>query len=67
LLAQQREYWKQKGRIKWATLGDENTKFFHANSTVWHNKNTIMVLKNSEGQEKCTHEDKAAILWEAYK
>jgi hypothetical protein len=28
LLAQQREYWKQRGRIKWATHGDENTIFF---------------------------------------
>lgn len=26
-----------------------------------------MVLKNSEGQERCSHEDKTAILWEAYK
>jgi hypothetical protein len=26
LLDQQREYWKQRGKIKWATLGDENTK-----------------------------------------
>jgi hypothetical protein len=28
LLDQQREYWKQRGKIKWATLGDENTIFF---------------------------------------
>jgi hypothetical protein len=26
-----------------------------------------MVLKNSEGQERCSHEDKVAILWKAYK
>jgi hypothetical protein len=32
LLKQQRVYWKQRGRIKWATLGDENTKFFHGHS-----------------------------------
>jgi hypothetical protein len=67
LLAQQREYLKQRGRIKRATLRDENMKFFHANATVRHNKNSIMVLKNSEGQERCSHEDKTAILWEAYK
>jgi hypothetical protein len=30
LLQQQKEYWRQRGRIKWATLGDENTNFFHA-------------------------------------
>jgi hypothetical protein len=33
LLEQQRIYWKQRGRIKWETLGDENTKFFHVMST----------------------------------
>jgi hypothetical protein len=33
LLEQQRIYRKQRGRIKWATLGDENTKFFHVMST----------------------------------
>jgi hypothetical protein len=38
LLAQQREYCKQRGRIKWTTLGDENTNFFHANVTVRHTK-----------------------------
>jgi hypothetical protein len=36
LLEQQRIYWKQRGTAKWATLGDENTKFFPANATVKH-------------------------------
>jgi hypothetical protein len=27
-LEQQREYWRQRGRIKWVTLRDENIKFF---------------------------------------
>jgi hypothetical protein len=48
-------------------LGDENTKFFHANATIKHNKNSIMVLKNRDGQEKASHEDKVAILWKAFK
>jgi hypothetical protein len=53
--------------IKWATLGEENTKFFHANATIRHNKNAIMVLKNKDGHEKFTHEDKTVIIWEAFK
>jgi hypothetical protein len=49
LLEQQRVYWKQRGRIKWATLGEENTKFFHATATIRHNKNSILVLKTKRG------------------
>jgi hypothetical protein len=32
-----------------------------------HNKNAIMMLRNGSGEEKFSHEDKAHILWEAYK
>jgi hypothetical protein len=67
LLEQQRIYWKQRGRIKWATLGDENTKKFHANASIRHNKNSIMMLKDSEGVEKYSHEEKAEIIWESFK
>jgi hypothetical protein len=28
LLEQQTVYWKQRGNIKWAKLGDESTRFF---------------------------------------
>jgi hypothetical protein len=41
--------------------------FFHANATIRHNKNAIMILKNKDGLEKTAHEDKAAIIWEAFK
>jgi hypothetical protein len=57
----------QRGRIKWATLGDENTKFFHTTATIRHNKNSIMVLKDGNGIDKFNHEDKAQLLWEAFK
>jgi hypothetical protein len=67
LLQQQREYGKQRGKIKWATLGDENTRFFHAHATIKHNKISIIILKNTNGEEISKHEDKATILWEAFK
>jgi hypothetical protein len=67
LLENQRIYWMQRDRIKCVTLGDENTKFIHANATVRHNKNSIMSLKGADGLEKFSHEDKANILWDAYK
>jgi hypothetical protein len=66
-LKQQRVYWQQRGRIKWASLGDENMIFFHATATMKHNKNAIMMLRNGSGEEKFSHEDNAHILWEAYK
>jgi hypothetical protein len=39
----------QRERLKWLTLGDENTKFFHANGTIKHSKNSIMTLENRDG------------------
>jgi hypothetical protein len=57
----------QRERIKWATLGDENTKFFHTTASIQYNKNTIMMLKDGNGQEKHEHEDKAVLLWESFK
>jgi hypothetical protein len=67
LLEQQRVYWKQRGNIKWAKLGDENTKFFHTNATIRHNKSTIKSLMDQHGVEIFKHEDKAHIIWEAFK
>jgi hypothetical protein len=49
LLEEERIYWKQRSNIKWATLGDENTKFFHANATAMHNMNAIRVLNEVVG------------------
>jgi hypothetical protein len=56
----------QRRRIKWATLEDENTKFFHTTTTIKHNKNTIMVLKDGNSIENFNHEDKALLLWESF-
>jgi hypothetical protein len=67
LLDQQREYWKQRGKIKWATLGDENTKKIHSTATISHNRNSIMMLKDRNGVEKFRHEEKADIIWETFK
>jgi hypothetical protein len=67
LLEHQRVYWQQRGRIKWATLEDENMNFFHATTTINHNRNSIMMLKDRNGQEKFKHEEKATLIWEAFK
>jgi hypothetical protein len=49
LLEQQRVYWMQRGRLKWVTLVDENTNFFHANATIKHKKNSVMTLEDGNG------------------
>lgn len=41
--------------------------FFHAIATIRHNKNSIMMLKDSDGQEHFAHDEKAIIIWEAFK
>jgi hypothetical protein len=41
--------------------------FFHATETIKHNKSFIMTLKNNDGLEVIKHEDKATILWEAFR
>jgi hypothetical protein len=49
LLEQQRIYWRQRGTVKWATLGDENTKFFHIIAMIRHSKNCIRSLQDGNG------------------
>jgi hypothetical protein len=67
LLEWQRIYWKQRGTLKWVTSGDAETKFFHANATVRHRQNFITSLEDSIGSLLSGHEEKAKLLWEAYK
>jgi hypothetical protein len=67
LLEWQRIYWKQRGQIKWVTCVDARTKFFHANATIIHRQNLITAIEDSEGNLKYGHDDKAKLLWEAYK
>jgi hypothetical protein len=62
-----RVYWKQRRKIKWATLRDENTKFFHSTATIRKNKNGIRSLIDDQGLEKFGHDEKASILWESFR
>jgi hypothetical protein len=67
LLEQQRVYWKQRGTIKWATLGDARTKFFHNNATIKFRKSLITELESSDGSIALDHRQKEAILWKDFK
>lgn len=67
LLQQQKAYWQQRGMIKWATLGDASTKFFHANATIKYRRNLITRLVDDSGVSLSSHEDKAAMIWTSFK
>jgi hypothetical protein len=67
LLHQQNAYWKQGGLIKWVKFGDECTRFFHVNATIKYRRNFITAMKGPSDQLMSSHEDKASLIWEAYK
>jgi hypothetical protein len=67
LLRYKNQYWKKRYTCRWARLGDENTKFFHAAATERFRLNTISSLETSDGNLITGHSEKAALLWEAYK
>jgi hypothetical protein len=67
LLHNQNVYWKQRGKIKWVKLGNENTKFFHTKATTNYRKNYISMLLNDEQVEISDHDGKAALLRKTFK
>jgi len=67
LLESKRAYWKQRNAVRWVTLGDENSNFFHTMGTLSHKRNFIVSIRNSEGNHITDHDQKANLLWAAYK
>lgn len=63
LLKQQKAYWKQRGAIKWVTLGDASTKFFHAQATIKYRRNLITQLQGENGSVVTEHGNKANLIW----
>jgi len=67
LLYHQRLYWKQRGTIKWVTLGDASTKFFYANARIKNRRNLITMLEDEAGSNIVDHQAKADLIWIAFK
>lgn len=67
LLRARNIYWKKRFTENRIKLGDECTKFFHAMATISYRKNSIIQLKNEQGDWVQTHEGKAAIIWNAFR
>ena len=53
--------------MKWITLGDAGTKFFHANASIKFKRNLITTLENSEGDIVTEHNAKADLIWDSFK
>jgi len=67
LLQQQRAYWKQRGHIKWVTLGDASTRFFHAQATIKHRRNFITRLDDDQGSSFYSHHEKVELILLSFK
>jgi hypothetical protein len=67
LLDAKRAYWRKRAKIKWAKLGDENTKKIHTVATKNYRRNLITHLKEPDDSLIFSHDHKAAIIWESYK
>ncbi|KAL4280940.1 hypothetical protein GQ457_03G011290 [Hibiscus cannabinus] len=49
VLEQEESLWIQKSRCKWYSDGDRNTRYFHACARSRRRVNTILALRNDEG------------------
>lgn len=67
LLESRRIYWRQRNSLRWIKLGDENTEFFHTIATISHKRNFIVSLLSQEGSTITDHDQKANMLWIAFK
>jgi hypothetical protein len=67
LLKKQLTYWNQRGKIKWVTLGDENSRFFQSMASSRKRKHHIATLNDSSGAAISDHSAKANLLLLAYK
>lgn len=67
LLVERRIYWSNRAKIKWAKLGDENTKKIHAVATRNYSHNYISSLLVVHENRITEHDQKASILWHSFK
>jgi len=49
-------FFKQKARIQWLSLGDQNTNYFHKSVNGRHNRNKLLSLTRKDGEVVEGHE-----------
>lgn len=62
-----RVYWKQRNTVRWVKFRDENSHFFHSMATMAHKKNFVVSLTQDDGNLITNHEQKANLIWMAFK
>jgi hypothetical protein len=62
-----RLYWKQRNTARWVLFGDKNTRLFHTMATYSMRRNFISSLTFEDGSEVFEYEQKAGVLWSAYR
>ena len=67
LLRYKKIYWQKRYTVNRIKFGDECTKFFHAMATVSFRRNSIPSLRDDNGNVVTEHDDKAALLYSAFK
>lgn len=53
---------EQRGTTKWVTQGDAGRKFYHANATIRHRRNTISSLITDDGDTISSHFGKEELI-----
>lgn len=67
ILLHEKLYWKQRAKLFWPKEGDEDTRFFHASSTVRKNSNRINFLMTECGTIVDTAEDMGELIVEYFR
>ena len=63
----QSNYWKKRCSIRWAKVGEETTKFFHAMGTKRYRQNAISSLRTQDGIVTSDHQQMAGMLWDNFR
>jgi hypothetical protein len=67
LLLSECNYWRKRCTIRWIKQGEDNTKFFHAMASERFRRNSISMVKDSNGVEVTDHQVMAGMFWKSYK
>ncbi|CAG7886606.1 unnamed protein product, partial [Brassica rapa] len=60
------EFWKQRSRQLWLTLGDSNTAYFHASTKARQARNRLTVIEDAEGSPRYEEDQITSVICDFY-